>query len=141
MNSCAKNGAAPRRRFSAICEKPEGVFKHPPARRGLRYASHVLVIEFWGNHSLSVPQFFESRQLHICQVLIRAPLGSAIRAPLVVGDSAPLPYFRTVDRRKTRETAFENSQQFRPFEYKIVCSSRSQVRSRSCQVKGQNFNF
>ena len=32
MNSCAKNGGAPRRRFPAICEKPEGggVFKHPP---------------------------------------------------------------------------------------------------------------
>ena len=36
MNSCAKNGGAPRRRFSAIGEKPEGgVLKHPPARRGL----------------------------------------------------------------------------------------------------------
>ena len=32
MNSCDKNGGA------AICEKSEGgLFKHPPARRGLSY--------------------------------------------------------------------------------------------------------
>ena len=37
MNSCAKNGGAPRRRFSAIGEKPEGGCSNttPPARRGL----------------------------------------------------------------------------------------------------------
>ena len=41
MNSCAKNGGAPRRRFSAIGEKPEGgggVQTPPPARRGLMFA-------------------------------------------------------------------------------------------------------
>ena len=41
MNSCAKNGGTTRRRFSAIGEKPEGVFKHPPsAWRGLTYTTH-----------------------------------------------------------------------------------------------------
>ena len=40
MNSYAKNGGAPRRRFPAICEKPEGggcSNTPPPARRGLTY--------------------------------------------------------------------------------------------------------
>ena len=35
MNSCAKNGGAPCRRFAAICEKPEGGVQTPPARRRL----------------------------------------------------------------------------------------------------------
>ena len=30
MNSCAKNGSAERRRFSAICEKPEGGCSNTP---------------------------------------------------------------------------------------------------------------
>ena len=30
MNSCAKNGGVPRRRFPAICEKPEGGCSNPP---------------------------------------------------------------------------------------------------------------
>ena len=30
MNSCVKNGGAPRRRFPAICEKPEGGVQTPP---------------------------------------------------------------------------------------------------------------
>ena len=39
MNSCAKNGGA-------IYEKPEGgMFKHPPARRGLRILSENTLLK------------------------------------------------------------------------------------------------
>ena len=42
MNSYAKNGGAERRRFPAICEKPEGgVFKHPP---GPARVKHVCLV-------------------------------------------------------------------------------------------------
>ena len=47
MNSCAKNGGAPRSRFPAIGEKPEGGCSNtPPARRGLTvpFPHHSCVI-------------------------------------------------------------------------------------------------
>ena len=37
MNSCAKNGGAPRRRFPAIDEKPEGGGVQTPPRPGAGY--------------------------------------------------------------------------------------------------------
>ena len=52
MNSCAKNGGAERRRFYAICEKPEvggGSVQTPPARRRLtkdRKRIHFLSVHF-----------------------------------------------------------------------------------------------
>ena len=56
MNSCAKNGGAPRRRFSDIGEKSEGgVFKHPPPG-----PARVKTAVQWAPHSpdLSPLDFF-----------------------------------------------------------------------------------
>ena len=41
MNSCAKNGGAPRRRFPAIGEKPEGGVQTPPGPARVKHVHDV----------------------------------------------------------------------------------------------------
>ena len=73
MNSCAKNGGAPRRRFPAIGEKPEwGCSNTPPARRGLS-KQLLLLLRYDGCRS--------KRQDDNWRVCSFRPLAPAILAP------------------------------------------------------------
>ena len=85
MNICAKNGGAQRRRFPAICEKPEGGVQTPlPASARVKDPLRVILVPLSNAAILKVPTWWLFLNIH-CAYFDKKVAGSGqIRSPEAV---------------------------------------------------------